>query len=939
MNIKSSINIFILISFSLIVFSCKTTKKKEEVSKFGKFYQNTTSYYNGYFNANEIYQLSIQKLNASHKDDYQKILPIYPYEEIENASIVNQDMDVVVEKLSRDINLHRAADWVDDCYLLIGKAQYVKQDFEKAEQTFEYFHDEMNPTFKKAHTTKKTKSTSKSKKSKKKSSKKKSSSKKSSKKKVLKRDLIKEEQKLESKKESKKDTKTIEKPKEPVVNTHAIGTKKDWSTYNEGLLWLAKTYIERDKMSGAFYLLNRLNTEFLDKDMAKEVNLVKAQYYLKQKKYADAVTPLNTAIANTSSKKERARYSYILGQIYEKLNRKADAYKMFNDVADMKPDYELEFNAILKLLKNYSGGNSGDYVQDELNKLLKEEKYFEYQDMIYFTMAESDFDNNQIDKAVENYNTSLKKNINNKALKTECYYKLANINFDKQNFILAKNYFDSTLMNIQQKDERYLDVKRLSENLKEIALNLGIIELQDSLVRISKMSAEEQKELATNIKKQKIEEENRIKENSNKNTDNTNPRDMAMMTPDSKGSSIKSSFFAYNSIAKETGKQEFNKTWGSIKLEDDWRRSNKISNSYEEIAPTENVEFEISDAEVNKILANVPKSPGEVSEAEAKIQNAMMNLGVLYRDKLQNYEKSAEILENLLSRFPKYEDACKANYYLQLSYKNLGKNNDANNIVSNMANNYPDCIYTKILTIPDFAKNINSIEDQKATYYENIVNAYANHDYATVNAKLKNAPLELTSDPKYSIKLDLLKAKMQGQISGKDDYILALESFIEKYPNSDEAVNVRETLRFLKGDQNAFSPLIYKEELDDFSYEPDKMHYVIVIVRNTGVEEVNEIKNKISNFNNKYFKLDRLKLSNIYFDTKGTDQIILIRKFDNAEQSLKYYETVESNENDFIDRKFSYEIYSVSQKNYRELIKQKSVDNYKQYFDKTYLKK
>ena len=902
------------------------------MSKFGKFYQNTTSYYNGYFNADEIYQLSLDRLQSTYKDDYQKILSIYPYQDLENVSMVNQDMDKVIEKLGRVINLHRAANWVDDSYLLMGKAQFVKKDYEKAQQTFEYFHDEMNPAFKKAKTAKKSLVDKKSKKEKKKKSSKKS------KKRVLKRDMV--------KKEVTVDSNNIVKTKEVVVNTHVIGTKKDWLTYNEGLLWLAKTYIERDKLAGAFYLMNRLTSEPLNKDLNKELNLLKAYYYLKQKKYSEATSPLSNAISFTSSNKEKARYSFILGQIYEKLNNREAAYKMFNNVAEMKPDYDLEFNAILKLLKNYNG-NSTEYANTELEKLLKEEKYFEYHDIIYFTMAETQFGNNDIDGALVNYNTSLRKNFNNNALKTECYYKLANISFDKENFVMSKKYYDSTLMNIQQKDERYLEVKNLSENLKDIAKNLEIITLQDSLINISRMSEDDRRELALNIRKKQIEEEENQRKAQEQGTKTNKPfareGDQFLMTDNVKGrvglNTVQSSFFAYNIVAKETGKQEFTKTWGLIRLEDDWRRSNKISNSFDEISSSENDVFELSDEEIKKIFADVPNSPGQISDAELKIQHAMMNLGMLYRDKLQNYDKSVEILERLINKYPEFEDACKANYYLQLSYKNLNQFNKADLVVSEMSENYPDCIYTKILTIPNFAKNINSIEDKKAEYYENIVLAYKNDDYSIVKSKIDNAPVELSSDPKYAIKLDLLKAKMIGKSEGKEDYILALEDFLEKYPASDEAVNIRETLRFLKGDQNAFSTLIYKEEHDEFSYDPDKMHYIIIIVQNTDPGSVDKIKSKISEFNDKFFKLDRLKLSNIYFDTKGTDQIILLRKFDTAEQAMKYYNDVEKNKSEFIDKQFIYDIFAVSQKNYREIIKQKSVESYNRFFSKTYLKK
>ena len=159
--------IFIGVIFLLGIVSlnsCKTTKKKGEVSKAKKFYKNTTAYYNGYFNANELYQNALVVLDNMHKDDYNHILPLYTYRDVPDTKSVSQDLDKVVEKLGRVINLHRVSDWVDDSYLLMGKAQYVKQDFEKAQNVFEYFVDEMNPALKK--TDYKTKKAKKSKKKK-----------------------------------------------------------------------------------------------------------------------------------------------------------------------------------------------------------------------------------------------------------------------------------------------------------------------------------------------------------------------------------------------------------------------------------------------------------------------------------------------------------------------------------------------------------------------------------------------------------------------------------------------------------------------------------------------------------------------------------------------------------------------------------------------------
>lgn len=920
------LSIGILISVS----SCKTTKKREDVSKAAKAYQNTTSYYNGYFNAEELYQNSLNVLNQTYKDDYQKILPVYTYRAVASTKPVSQDLDKVVEKLSRVINLKRASDWVDDSYLLLGKAQYLKQDFEKAEKTFEYFSDEMNPAFKKSLAKlakKKSDKTNDKNKSKKQNTKVKN-------KKVLKKDLAKNEV---------KNTEVPELTTNQPKTIHSIGTPKDWNTYNEGLIWMAKTYIERDKLAGANYLISRLESEPMEDDLKKDFYLLKSYYYLEQKKYDEAIKPLISAVGFASSSKEKARYSYILGQLFEKQNNTKEAYEYFKKVGEYKPDYDLEFNAKLKLLKNYSG-KSDEYAMKELKQLLNEDKYAEYLDIIYYTMGEAQFNKNNIPEAITSFNLSLRNNNGNSPLKAETYYKLGNIKFDNQEFVMAKKYFDSCLVVMAKNDERYNNTQNLSSNLTEIAINLETITLQDSLIKISKMSKDEQMALATGIRKKQLEEEVKRKtaeKNVSRNLANNSQLAMADGQMGLQGKTMDrinaSSFFAYNETARKTGVDEFIKKWGNIRLEDNWRRSNKSSSDYFEETKISADEIKLTDTEMNAILGNYPRNPEQVEEAELKIRNAMLQLGILYREKLLNYDKSVEILEKLLNRFSGFTDECKAMYFLQMSYKDIGKFENAESWVSKMKNTYPDCVYSKILTDPEFTKKANKARDTKAIYYENIYNAFTSGNYDAVQTMINKSPVDLIADQKYKIKIDFIQAKITGKTKGKDEYILALEDFLKQYPDSKEAISVRETLRFIKGDKDTFSKLIYEENIEEFTYEGDKMHYIVVIIKEISDQDIEEVKTTIANYNNTYYKLDRLKLSNIYFDTKGVDQIILMRKFDTAEGAMKYYNDVKKQSSDFIRGDLKYEIFAISQKNYREIIKQKSVEKYKIFFNKNYI--
>ncbi|MBK6354642.1 MAG: hypothetical protein IPF46_14910 [Saprospiraceae bacterium] len=133
-----------LVAFALS--ACVSRKKKGETSALGRFYHNTTAKYNGYFNANEILQNSISNLENAHKDNYSEILPVFPYNAVANADPEKGNLDKAIQKVSVDISLHRPSHWMDDCYLILAKAQYLKKDFETAENSFKFMLEEFKPS-------------------------------------------------------------------------------------------------------------------------------------------------------------------------------------------------------------------------------------------------------------------------------------------------------------------------------------------------------------------------------------------------------------------------------------------------------------------------------------------------------------------------------------------------------------------------------------------------------------------------------------------------------------------------------------------------------------------------------------------------------------------------------------------------------------------------
>ncbi|MEO5906021.1 MAG: hypothetical protein ABIQ11_04810, partial [Saprospiraceae bacterium] len=64
--------------------------------------------------------------------------------------------------------------------------------------------------------------------------------------------------------------------------------------------------------------------------------------------------------------------------------------------------------------------------------------------------------------------------------------------------------------------------------------------------------------------------------------------------------------------------------------------------------------------------------------------------------------------------------------------------------------------------------------------------------------------------------------------------------------------------------------------------------------------------------------------------------LVLVRSFATKEKAMKYYETAQRNPQNFLPLNALYQIYPITQKNYREVIKSRSLDAYKTFFEDNY---
>ena len=108
-------------------------------------FHNTTSRYNGYFNAKEAVKEGEKSFREGIKPDYFELLPTYLKPDDKSATMLKPFMDKAIEKCSNVIEYHsmdikgeEKCKWIDDCYFLIGKSHYYNRTFDEAQTAFNY---------------------------------------------------------------------------------------------------------------------------------------------------------------------------------------------------------------------------------------------------------------------------------------------------------------------------------------------------------------------------------------------------------------------------------------------------------------------------------------------------------------------------------------------------------------------------------------------------------------------------------------------------------------------------------------------------------------------------------------------------------------------------------------------------------------------------------
>jgi len=701
-------------------------------------------------------------------------------------------------------------------------------------------------------------------------------------------------------------------------------------------VWREKVNIRLDNDEVAIKNLKKLleDKKISGQDLA-DANAMLTQAYLNIQAKDSAIATIKIAKETTENNEEKARYSFILGQLYESMNYQDSAYLAFDDVIQMNRKsprrYIIQAHAKQAQQFDYKKGDTLAFVE-KFTKLLEDRENRPYLDVLNHQIGLF-YDKQEKNRVAEKYyNKSIKSTSQDKYLVSSNYRNIGEIHFREAQYKIAGKYYDSTLLRLDERTREYRKIKKKRVNLDDVIKYETIAQQNDSILTVVAMNDLDRKKYyddyiiklkASDEKKAKLaaekaEKEANILAANNKNTgdplkqgkDNlpTMPKDGGPSTlpPGMRdmGSIDNNSFYFYNPVTVEYGKKEFSGKWGKRVLKDNWRWSsdtNLDSNNADEEDLSDEKETDSTALAVNPkynsdfYLKQIPTDT-KLLDSLAKDRNfAYYQLGIIYKEKFRENELAAARLEQLLKNNPEERLILPAKYNLFKIYQILAPAK-AELMKQQILSEYPTSRYAEIVKNPSVEI---TDEANPEIVYNALYKKFENNQIREVLAEVDAQINRFTGEEAVS-KFELLKAKVIGRLQGLEEYKKALNFVALTYPNIEEG---KQAENLLKTDIPKLEALAFSKE--------EATEWKIIFPKKFPLDkEVKNLTDKIE----KYLKDANavlLKSSNDIYTV--TDNFIVIHGFSSKESANSVLSVLKEHKN----YKIKDQAYIISTEDYK----------------------
>lgn len=583
----------------------------------------------------------------------------------------------------------------------------------------------------------------------------------------------------------------------------------------EVYLWLAKTAYGQGYVDKSREYIQKAGEAGEISDKAKpELAQMQAAAYIQDKKYNEAIMVLEQNISYVRSKKQRSVWHYLLGQLYDAVGQFPKSFENFQAASRIDQYNELTFRSQLNIAQLYvkyqQEGAQSEAVEKTLKAMLKEKKFEDYRDQIYYQYAQLALKKKDYKNGLKYLKASLAAGGKNQTQRTRSYFETGRIYFYQfEKLDSAQAYFDSAAKIVPPTFKDLVAVKNLAATLKQYGTNKQTIHEQDSLLALSKLS---EADLKKYIEKVVADEEKRRIEKKQKEAREAQMRMNQMQNQlaqqqlqvDATQTGTTGPVFYFEDRQRVArGIADFQRVWGQRILEDNWRRKNKDLSEQGpgEIAAGSYKDPEDSLKQLNlrkeKYFARVPRTDSAITAAHNILRSTLFDQAQLYAQKLEMPDSAVVYYAKVVKRYPDHDDAPKALYGTYTLYTDQKQPTEAEKVKQRILNDYPNSVYSRLLR----KENVSDVTDadKKAftAAYNELYKSYTEEKYAAVVKKAPEVAQRFKTHPDVA-QVYYIRGASYGKMNQEDSLVAIYTDLIKAYPDAEVTKVAKATLAYLK---------------------------------------------------------------------------------------------------------------------------------------------
>ncbi len=350
------------------------------------------------------------------------------------------------------------------------------------------------------------------------------------------------------------------------------------------------------------------------------------------------------------------------------------------------------------------------------------------------------------------------------------------------------------------------------------------------------------------------------------------------------------------------------------------------------------------------LLDGLPLTPQKMEVSQQRREDAIYGAGVGLYEQLDKYREAVEMLDKLLTEFPETEHRSQALMTLYLACRDLDNQPCMALRKQQYLAEFPDSRFSGYLSDPDYVENQAAQQERMNRQYQDAYRFYKAGDWEqTINQA--ETVLAGDFEP-LKPKAVLLIAMAHGRNGNTQLFQSGLSEVVSRFEGSNEAVLAGEWLAMLDQGrkpvktqsvswvaevaqaQPGQEAVEFIPEIAGFVSEPDSLHYMLMVVSDQA--DINQLMFNVADYN-----FERFLIGDYHLKTeKLADgrRVLSVGPFPNKSTGMDYFYAVRDNQALLKgSRAAGSSFFLVSQSNLKPLLLSGDLPAYQTFFLENYL--